>query len=889
MTIDSGTRLGPYEVISSLGAGGMGEVYRAIDTRLERHVAIKVIAGIAAGDADLRQRFEREARTISQLNHPHICALYDVGQHQDVSFLVMELIEGEPLSDRLARGPMPIQQALRTASEIADALSAAHRRGIVHRDLKPGNVMLTKSGAKLLDFGLAKTAAPALHAGVTGLPTSPATLTARGTILGTFQYMAPEQLEGREADARSDIFAFGSMVFEMLTGRRAFEAGSHAGLISAIMTAEPPRVAALQPLAPAGIDYIVTRCLAKDPDDRWQSAKDLGAELRRVAGATQIAETSQIGSGSGTAAVVPRRRGTRLPWVLAAGAAAAAIAAVTWAVVLTRRPVVLPTQHLAVPLVPADGLDGRFALSPDGTKLAFIAQKEARTQLFLRSLDQSSAVLLASATSFSSGGPAFSADGNWVVFAGSTKLWKVPISGGAATAITPQVNSASGRPTWALDGTIVYENAMRGLSAIRPEGGEPRVVTRISDKEFQHFGPWLTRDAKTLFFTVRRAESDYEGGMDIVAQSMETGARKVVVDGFDPLYLESGHLMFVRDGTVYSMPFDVRALQKTGDPVPVVQGVGNRSGAAMYAASQTGSIAYMRRDEGGVGDGYLALVDHTGATTVAKVPPHRYSDPRVSPDGHRVAVHVFEEGRENYIADLTRGTLMRVTFDGGEDETPIWSPDGQWVAYSSTRTGFERAIFRRRADGSGVEEQLWTGKGHVHLGSFTPDGRTIVLALSEEREFYVATLALGEKAFKPLLQTRSNIVTPALSPDGNWLAYVSDETGRPEVYVQPYPSLNGRWPISTNGGAEPVWARNGRRLYYRGAPKIMAVDITTSPSFAAGVPVALFDDRYLATQGAAHTGYDAAADGQLLMIARTGAAQTLPMHVNLLVNWRPGR
>jgi eukaryotic-like serine/threonine-protein kinase len=889
-----GNTLGPYRVLDKLGEGGMGEVYSAHDTRLERRVAIKVIAGLAAGDPDLRQRFEREARTVSQLNHPHICALYDIGHEVPsngatpapaaVDFLVMELLEGETLAVRLVRGPLPVDQALQVAVQVADALAAAHRRGIVHRDLKPANIILTKSGAKLLDFGLAKTIAPLVPAGASVLPTTPAGLTAQGTILGTFQYMAPEQLEGAEADARTDVFAFGCVLYEMLTGRHPFEGRSHAARISAIMTTEPPKVTAIQPLAPPMLDYAVSRCLEKDPDDRWQSARDLCAELRRIAGMTQSAST--ITSGTGMAAV-PRRRRIPIAWGVAV---LMAIVAMGLAWELTRRdPFPALPLHVAIPLAPAEGLEGRFALSPDGQQLAFIGHSEGRAQLYLRALDRREAVVLAGDVPLSNtAAPAFSPDGRWIVFTGAGRVWKVSTRGGAAVPIAP--SAAGGRPAWGGNDTVVFENTSRTLSRVQASGGEVVSLTQRADGELQHASPWLTADGRTLLFVVRRNESDMERGQQLVAQSIEGGERRVLADGFAPVYLESGQLLFERQGIVYAAGFNPARLSLTSEPAPVLSGITTSLGGslfavtAMYAASQNGSIAFVGGRDQGIGTGVLTFVDERGAATAVSLPARRYADPRLSPDGRRVAVHIVEEGRDNFVADLERGTLMRLTTDPGEDETPIWTPDGQWIVYTSTRADHARAIFRRKADGSTGEELLWSGRGHVHLGGFTPDGRTLVLAIMEESNFNLATLSLDDAQIRPLVTDQFNKTEPALSPDGRWLAYVSDETGRPEVYVQAFPGLGARYPVSTSRGREPVWSRDGRKLFYRGSEKLMAVDVSAGESFSASVPTPVFDDRFLSTMGDTHTNYDIARDGRrFLMVERAGGSVGVPTHIDIVL------
>ncbi len=415
-------------------------------------------------------------------------------------------------------------------------------------------------------------------------------------------------------------------------------------------------------------------------------------------------------------------------------------------------------------------------------------------------------------------------------------------------------------------------------------------VTQRADGEIQHLSPWLTADGRTLLFVIRRNESDMDRGQQLVAQHMDGGERRLLTDGMGPVYLESGRLLFERQGIVYAAGFNPARLSLTSEPAPILDNIVTSMGGslfavtAMFAAAQNGSIAFISGRDRGIGTGMLTFVDHRGTSTPLALPSRRYADPRLSPDGRRVAVHIVEEGRENFVIDLDRGTLMRLTADPGEDETPIWTPDGKWVVYTSTRADHARAIFRRMADGSSGEELLWSGTGHVHLGGFTPDGRMLVLTIMEESNSNLATLSVGDKELRPLVIDQFNKTEPALSPDGRWLAYVSDETGRPEVYVQAFPNPGARYPISANRGREPVWSRDGRQLFYRGGGRLMTVTVTAGDSFTASVPSPLFEDRFLSTMGDTHTNYDVARDGaRFLMVERAGGSVDAPRHVDIVL------
>ena len=704
MALTPGTRLGPYEIVSALGAGGMGEVYKARDTRLDRTVAIKVLPEHVASDPELKQRFEREAKTISSLNHPHICTLYDVGNQDGVDFLVMEHLEGETLAQRPAKGALPLDQALKTAIEIADALDKAHRQGITHRDLKPGNIMLTKTGAKLLDFGLAKLR-PAGAPGAVGLseaPTISSPLTGAGTILGTFQYMAPEQLEGQEADARTDIFAFGAVVYEMVTGRKAFEGKSQASLIAAILEREPPALSSLEPMTPVALNYAVTVCLGKDPDDRWQTARDLLRELKRVeTGTARIGISPRVASR------------WRLSPLRAAVLGSAMTFMIVWGVLrLDQDAGVLPVTRLSVPLAGqqlALEAGGQVALSPDGTLLAYAAND----QLYLRPLAEMQATAISGTEDAQD--PLFSPDGQWIGFWRAGRLHKISVNGGAVIQLSaaPDWQGA----TWGQDDAILFARFNAGVLRVAGTGGEPEVLIPLSADEGIIRRPQMLPGGEAVLFTFSRAgRGAWDRDAQVVAEVLRTGERRVLVPlGMDARYLPTGHLAYMQERTVFVVPFDPERLEVTGPAVPLIENVSlyRGSGVVQFATSSTGTLVYVPLTLGG-GSPTLTWVDRDGGEEpVAGVDGRSFEYPRLSPAGSRIAIGIRGVNTDLWIHDVARGGLSRLTFDPGEDETPLWTPDGQSITYAATR-GTARLTLQSLADGSGEGNPADSGSQPHH-------------------------------------------------------------------------------------------------------------------------------------------------------------------------------
>jgi len=857
----------------------MGEVYKARDTRLDRTVAIKVLPTHLAGRAELRERFEREAKTIASLNHPHICTLYDTGHQDEVDFLVMEYIEGETLAERLLKGPLPIQQVLQYAIEISDALDKAHRKGVTHRDLKPGNIMLTKSGTKLLDFGLAKLAQEAVPATPESqLPTMKSGITGEGTILGTLQYMAPEQVEAKEVDARTDIFAFGAVVYEMATGKKAFEGKTSASLMAKILEAEPPSMASLQPMTPPALDRVVKKCLAKEPDQRWQTAIDLCGELKWIAeGGSQVASTPTV-PVKGIYALGKRALIFGLGALLL-------VAAITGLAVWNLKPS-FPrlVSRFAITLPPGQQLAGldvgpSVAVSPAGTRIAYVAIQGGTQQLYLRAMDSLEARVIAGTEGALQ--PFFSPDGQWLGFFADGKLKKVSVNGG--TTLTLGDASALRGASWGKSGMIVFAPTVTSvLQQISDAGGALQPLTHLEKGETSHRWPEFLPGSEAVLFVPGTAASYAQ----VAVQSVGAGQRRTLIQGgTNPHYASAGYLVYAQGGSLMAVPFDPGRLTVTGTAVPVVEGVvQSTTGAAQYGISDNGALVYV---PGGVSISQrrLVWVGRNGTEQPSAAPPHNYAYPRLSPDGRRIAVVLAEQGDQIWLYDLARDTLTRLTFQGSFNLVGPWTPDGKRIAFNSNKEGALN-IYWQLADGSGGLERLTTSEYTQIADSSSADGQ--LLAFNEVnpatgRDIWV--LRVSDRKAQPFLRSPFNEGDPQFSPDGRWIAYVSDESGRDEVYVQPYPGPGGKWQASRDGGTEPVWNHNGQELFYRTGNKMMAVEIMTQPSFGLGNPRMLFEGPYALSPGVS-SNYDVSPDGQrFLMLKPNEQTQSSPTQINIVLNW----
>ena len=913
--LTAGARLGPYEIVGPLGAGGMGEVYRARDTRLDRTVAIKVLAAPLAADPKMRERFEREARAISSLNHPHICALYDIGtvdSEPAVDFLVLEYLEGETLAERLARsGALAPPDAMRVAIEICDALDRAHRSGIVHRDLKPANVFLARAGGasappgvKLLDFGLAKSAAPVVATtALSMLPTTPPNLTAQGAILGTFQYMAPEQIEGLEADARTDIFAFGAVLFEMLTGRPAFEGKTRASLLGAILKDEPPRVSTLEPAAPKPLDRIVSTCVAKDPDERYQSARDLLRDLKWAAAG--VADTA-----SRAPAAAPRRA-DRLAWYVAAAAVCGAAVAALWA---WRTPATKPTTASAAlftipapdnttfggPLGGGTGSATQLAVSPDGHHLAFVAGKEGIFQLWLRPI--ASLDMVAIPGTEGAMFPFWSPDNRFVAFFAAGKLKKVQIAGGPPAVLCDAVNGRGG--AWNRDNVILFSSGSTGLGLMRVSsaGGAPATVTTLDPAtgETNHRWPYFLPDGRHFLYTATTGTCcPAVRPATVRVSSLDSpGSYATLLQAESAVSYSAGHLLFVRDDTLMAQPFDPDRRELHSDPFPLAQHIGSEGSRYISASvSESGTLVYGRGSA--LASLQLTWVDRAGALLGTVGEPALYINLALSPDERRAAVAlatVNPDNRDIWIIDLARNVPTRVTFDPAGDGSPIWSPDGSRVAFQGARDG--RVSLRQKVINSSVaDEALLQRSGFVEPSDWSADGRMIAFTnaqgsatpsaagrsgnVTASSDIWVLPLFGDRKPF-PVVQSEFAETSGVFSPDGRWIAYTGTEGITANVYVQPLQG-GGKYQVSRDGGSHPLWRADGRELFYI-APDatMMAVPVAAGNQFEAGAPQALFDSGVQRLN--AGRLYGVTKDGKRFIVARRNRVINAAP-ITAVINW----
>ena len=938
MPLAPGTRLGPYEVLAPLGAGGMGEVYRGRDTRLDRTVAIKLILAHVAADPQFRERFDREAKAISALDHPHICTLYDVGHERlqaagatdpglEVDFLVMQYLEGETLADRLSRtsrptsapnappsgnastittvstisrGPIPLDMTLRYAGEIAHALDAAHRRGIVHRDLKPGNVMLTKSGTKLLDFGLAKLADQTPVSGF-GDATRTSPLTGHGALLGTLHYMSPEQLEGRNVDARSDIFAFGALLFEMLSGQRAFDSQSQAGVIAAIIGADPPPLGELADVktrlpvvAHRGLDRLLRKCLAKNPDDRWQSGADLADELKwideeRLRG---VVETNVPATPPAAVAVSrTRERG----WMAATALAVLGAAGLT--VWLYPRPAPLPEPIRFFVNPPdtapfADG-PGLMSVSPDGQRVAFVTGLTGTdNKLWIRPLGSLTATALPNTEG--AWHPAWSPDGRSIAFTGSggpAKLRKVDVLGGAVLTLAELAHE---RPAWSSQGIILFTGADSRLYRVGEGGGPSTPVTELDKerREVQHAWPVFLPDGRRFVYS---AQSSDAAKSALYLASLDSPTRTRLVDVLSNVDIAPGYLIYQRDGTLMAHPFDEKTGRVIGDAVPIVEDIQHNSGngRGAFSVSRAGVLVYRTGEQTG-GDRRLTWFDRTGKTLTTVGDPGNYSDASLSPDGHRLAV-VERDGQglhaDLWLFDLERGIPLRFTSDADDEYAPVWSPDGATIVFTSDRKG-PGDLYQRASGGATPEQVLYESPEFKTPTGFSPDGKLLLFTagMRSSRSIWALPMTGEPKPVRVFPGSTTSDGGAVFSPDGHWIAYTSSDSGgrlSNNVYVQSFPANGIRTRISTTTSISASWTADGKRIVYdTDDNRYMAVDVTTTGgALRAGLPKELFVRRRAGRYG----GFVMDAKGErFLLPVSPSQQQAAAVPLTVVVNWATG-
>lgn len=882
--IETGARLGPYEISGTLGAGGMGEVYRARDTRLARDVAIKVLPSAVSSHPELRARFQREARSISQLNHPNICTLFDVGHHDGTDYLVMELLEGESLADRLARGPLPLPEVLRLGAQISEALAAAHRQGITHRDLKPGNVMLTRSGAKLLDFGLAKAARAVVDSSPDAetfqVAGSERPLTGRGALIGTFQYMAPEQLEGLEADARTDIFALGSVLYEMVTGTRAFDGKTRTSVIAAIVDRDPPPITSVQPLTPRDLEDVIRTCLAKDPEDRWQNAQDVAIQLRRIAG----------GVTDVPAAAAVRGMRERAAWLIAAAAVVAAAILVPLYLSARSAEVSQDPIYAAVPAPSKTELTfdgpaaGAVTLSPDGKWMTFQGlDAEGGWQLWLRRTDTGEVRTLAGTEGAEY--PFWSPDSRQIGFFRDRKLRTVSVEGGVSVEVCDVREPRGG--SWSSDGVILFTPHWRDpIYRVPATGGKPEPVTRIDTgrNETTHRWPLFLPDGKHFLYLAGSHTADATSGDNAVyLASLDDLTPRLLLRARSNVVYAAGHLLFLRGQKLVAQRFDTSSLRLDGEPVPLADGVRYERGffQGVFAASDR---VLVYQGGGAESKSQMNWISRTGEPLGAASGAEVFFDVSISPDG-KMAAAAIGDPADLWLFDFERGSRHRFTFDVWQELSPRWSPDSKSVLYWSDRK-VQVDVLRKEVGGGGETLFLDDERLHEKPLDWSVDGRYVAVSKAPADEGGAGDIWIHsfDEGPQPFLYngTPFDELQARFSPDMSKLAFVSNESGRYEVYVDSFPRPGRRVVVSSGGGLSPRWRADGGELYYV-APNGAMMAVATPPldPFEPGVPRELFRVPIVF---APEPFYDVTADGERFLINQPEDVEQAPL--TMIVNWR---
>jgi eukaryotic-like serine/threonine-protein kinase len=894
MGLTPGSRLGPYEIAELVGAGGMGEVYRARDTRLDRTVAIKVLSSALSADPARRERFDREARSIAALSHPHICVLHDLGHQDGIDFLVMEHVTGDSLAERLKKGPLPLAQVLQIGIQIADALDRAHRSGIVHRDLKPSNIILTGAGAsthaKLLDFGLAKLMAPAVAAVgsmVTQAPPVGGDLTGEGTVVGTTRYMAPEQVEGGTVDGRTDIFALGAVLYEMTTGQKAFEGKSHVSVVAAILEHEPTPISKLQPLTPPAFEHVVTTCLAKAPDDRWQTAKDVAKQLQWIASTLSSAMVASQPSAS-----VKRR--SRMRAALVTLVTIAAIGA-TWAIATRFKPVEAPPQVMRFEIPTITIANPNFlpmlAASPDGRWVAFVAQDGGTTPtLWLRSVDAVEARKIPGTEGALN--PFWSPDSRHLGYGAGGRLMQVDIGGGPPQMITSMsVGTVFTGGTWSANNIIVFSRAS-GLMRVSASGGEATPVTQLdtSAGDVAHAWPFFLPDGHHVLFLVARG-GDTPRKIRVVDINDPKQSVDLLTANSNALYSRSGHLLFHRDGTLLAQAFDPDKLVLSGEPVRVADGLAYSTGIGRVAATVSNTGLLATRAGAAFETTRLVWFDRKGARLETVGEPALYRGVDISPNGQLLAYHVHLEpsGGDVWVRDLRRATATRYTFNG-HNFSASWSRDGKYVMFTSDREGGSNLY--RKAVGAAAGDEMMMGSGTAaFVEDISPDGEWMVYGGQTRTGLDILRVPLNRKGDpEPVVATPFFDGLSKISPDGRFIAYESEQSGRREVFAQPFPKATTKWQISTDGGRYVRWSVKGDEIYYvKDDGTLMSASARVEgDALVIGNPKALFkaDPIFSGHRGSTlDMPYDVTADGQRFIVNERVAPAAQQSPISVVVNW----
>lgn len=879
MPLTAGQKLGPYLIESAVGAGGMGEVYKARDSRLDRVVAIKVLPSTTAFNADLRTRFEREAKAISSLNHPNICTLYDVGHDNGIDYLVMEYIEGETLSERIRRGALDIREALDFGIQISNALDMAHRQKLVHRDLKPSNVMLTKTGAKLLDFGLAKLKVSGGVVEGTAAETFTTPLTGTGTIIGTLQYMSPEQLEGKTADGRSDIFAFGAVIYEMVTGQKAFQGKSQASLIAAIMEKDPMPISTIKPMYPPALDRLVNKCLEKDADKRWQSAGDLSDELRWI---------SQSGSQVGVSPLVSAKRRLKfqLAWVIAAISSLLAIAALGW-ILIQPEPEAFP-RRFRVGANPGTQWASWPQISPDGKYIAYRAGDSANvTMIWIRPLNALESYSLPGTENANR--PFWSPDSKYLGFTIGDKVKRISISGGPAQLLGEAPNVADG--SWGSAGVILLDGGNSdSIRAVPASGGKITGVTKIdrSQKERSHAWPQFLPDGKHFLYLAGIDSSQQNQTYLLKAGSLKSD-ETVTLMTINSLvrFAEPGYLIFMRDKILLAQKFDPISLKLSGEPQPITDKIRSFGsvGGANFSVSSEGTLIMGTTDK--TDQTELKWFDRTGRELATIGEPGRYGGIAISPNGTQIAYTVEDDKDGNFdiwVRDINRNVASRLTFESEDEDVPIWTPDGQKIIYAKgDLPAF--STYSKSADGSETGHLIPEPDTLIRvINDISPDGLTAccVIVRNGQPDIQICRLPPDTNNIE-IIASKFPEYGAQFSPDGQYVIYISEESGKSEIYVKRSDGSGGKWQISTNGGVNALWNKNGNEVVYQTLDdNFMAVPVNTKGTFESGTPVKLFRQR-LGDLGISWR-WDISPDGQKFLLITPQGTTSLPSF-EIVLNW----
>ncbi len=871
------TIAGKYEILEELGKGGMGVVYKAKDTKLKRIVALKFLAPELTRHTEAKERFIHEAQAASSLDHPNICTVHEIDETEGQMFIAMACVEGQSLREKIQKGPMKLDEALDSVIQATSGLHEAHENGIIHRDIKSANIMVTNKGqAKIMDFGVAKFA-------------EGTRFTQTGTTMGTIAYMSPEQAQGEKVDCRTDIWSMGVVLYEIITGRLPFRGDFEQAVVYSILNEEPEPITGLRTGVPMELERIVNKSLAKNPDERYQHADDLLVDLRTLRNKLPDLVSSSAISRPIPTVTKPRKIQKSLLWKVAAASIAITALIVLWNILQTRQPVQKPVSRFAINLPPGETLTGpgsSIALSRDGKNVVYVGRSGNTAKLYLRPIDEFESKPIAGTEGATA--PFFSPDGKWVGFFTEDKLKKVSLLGGAPLDIC---NLESGfeifSACWEEDGTIIFPDPVTlGLRRISAVGGKPEgFISPMKNAEGIYEGsyshPQILPGGKAVLVSV--TQTRVERGR-IGVYSLETGEYISLLDGSNPCYIPTGHLIYALAGNILSVPFDLKKLEISGTPIPVVEDVlMELNGTAHFGLSENGDFVYVpgKREVPKWG---IVWVDRTGEITPLSPSLAEAHGQRISPDGKRL---VFKKGKNLWLYELERDTVLRFTDDESGNWWPLWTPDSKRIIFNAIRDG-SWDLFWKSAEGGPIELLAKTDYA-PQPQSWSPDGKELIFTQGPHPENGIDIWILpfdGDRIPRPLIKTRYNEFHPAFSPDGRWLAYASDETGRWEIYARPYPSLDTVTRISTDGGCEPLWAQDGGEIFYRDETgnKMMAVPITTEPALQAGKPEQLFEGNYFLCSYWGRV-YDISLDGQQFLMVSETEQELDPRHYYVVLNW----